>query len=524
MEISVTAVLAGVRLQEKTAVENPNKEALQSDSPTAIRPESDLNVWSCVAAAVLAAFYCAASIYIASRHLFWFDELLTVHVAWLPDWMAIWKALAHAADGMSPTYDTVVRISAKLFGHNEVAARLPSALAMAAGLLLTFDCARRLTDGLHGLIALSVVTCSSVLYDGFGYLARSYAIYFMFSAISLWVWVHTRDDKRSSAILFGVVLFLGVLMHYYAVLLLVPYAVWEVSHWKPWQPPSPKLIAGILGVVVAAAILSPVALSFSRRFSAGYWAPPSFLQLRATFSEFFPDGLFLLGIAILWIILAGTKDGNVVLQPMQPGESIGWLFLCIPLAGFILAKLKTNAFIPRYFVGTLPGIAVALSCLLWRRFRHACRISLGIFLLLVTWGVAKQMNTVQHPESVNPFGEPFKMESVLSVEDPVRNEGKRFVVFSTGGLYIFAQYYSKHPEQCILLLPPRIGRGWSTTGLAVNLAPYYPMQFWKLDDLKQHARETALIWPAQGTLDAMEQAGFKVERRFFGPIEVTYLQ
>ena len=212
-------------------------------------------------AALLAVFYFATSIYIAAHRLFWFDEFFTVRIAQLPSWTTIWTALSHAVDSLPPFYYMLVRVFGQLFGGSEVVARLPSALAMVAGLLLTFDCARRLTDGLHGLIALSVLTCSFLPY--YGYEARSYAIYFMFAALGLWVWTKSPSDKRSPVIFFGVALCLGVTMHYYAVMCLAPYALWEFLRWKPWQRPSAKLIAGLVGVAVPAALLSPLILSFS---------------------------------------------------------------------------------------------------------------------------------------------------------------------------------------------------------------------------------------------------------------------
>ncbi len=201
--------------------------------------------WTLLAAALLAAFYLATSIYISSHRLFWFDEFFTVRIAQLPTWMTIWTALSHAADSLPPFYYMLVRAFGSLFGRSEVVARLPSALAMVAGLLLTFDCARRLTDGLHGLIALSVLTCSFLPY--YGYEARSYAIYFMFAALGLWVWTKASSARMSTAIFFGAALFLGVTMHYYAVMCLAPYALWEVLRWKPGQRPSAKLIAGVRG-------------------------------------------------------------------------------------------------------------------------------------------------------------------------------------------------------------------------------------------------------------------------------------
>jgi hypothetical protein len=42
---------------------------------------------------LLPAFYFAASVYIASQRLFWFDEILTVMISRLPGWTTIWKAL-----------------------------------------------------------------------------------------------------------------------------------------------------------------------------------------------------------------------------------------------------------------------------------------------------------------------------------------------------------------------------------------------------------------------------------------------
>ena len=499
-------------------------EALAVTGRARIKPNAKtLDICSFIGAAALAAFYLATSIHIASHRLLYFDELYTVHIARQRDWVTIWSALRHAADSLPPVYYMVVRLFDNLFGRNDVSVRLPSGLAFIAGLLITFDCARRFTDGLHGLIALSVLTCSFLPY--YGYEARSYAIYFMLAALSLWIWTCTPTDRKLWAILFGAVLCLGVTFHYYAVLLLVPYGLWELYRWKPWQMPSPKLIAGTIGVVAPAFVLLRVILPYARQFSPGFWAHPTFSELIATFSSFFPDGLFLLALIVIWAVSLGTKDGKrLYLQPKQSAESVGWLFLCIPLAGFVLAEWKTNAFFPRYFIGALPGIAVAFSCCLWRHFRHAYRVSLGVFLILATMGVARQVTTAQHPESVDPNGDQTRARTVLRLEDTVRNDGKQFIVFPGGTLYLEAEYYSKHRKEYALLMGTNEVPGFSKTGLMLNLAPYYPLQFWKLDDLKQHARETALISPAPETLDALGQAGFKVVVRFSEPLKVVYLQ
>ena len=496
-------------------------------SPQTMSMRRRRGAFSFVVAGILAAFYFATSIYIASNRVFWFDELFTVHIARLPTIGAIWTALGHGADSLPPTYYMVVRLFGDLFGNSEVAARLPSALALAVGLLLIFDCARRMTDGLHGLIALAVATCSFLPY--YGYEARSYALYFMLSALALWIWLCTRDDKRISAIFFGVVLCLGVATHYYFVLCLVPYAIWEVLRGKRGQLASPKLVAGLVGVVVPAALLSPIILSFSHKFSTGFWNRPSFAELRAIFSQLFPDGLFLLVLIVIWIVLSDSDNKNVALQPMYPGEAIGWLFLCIPLVGFLLAEWKTNAFFSRYFIGVLPGVALAFAYLIWRHFRQVSLVSMGIFLLLSGWGVATQLTVVRHPESIEATG----IRPYLELESSLGVEGKRYFVFSNPLLFLEAQYYSNHPEQCILLLPsdftPEVDPRRTTPDpylhqrLELNLSQYSPLQFWRFDDLTKHAGEVALIEAPSEILSEAKKAGFAVEMRFSKPLTVAYL-
>src|SRR5579863_2460341 len=141
----------------------------EAESATVARTASEQN-WTFVAAGVLAAVYLVISVLIARHRLFWYDEVLTVIYSGQPTMAALWHALARGVDGMPPEYDLIVRQFAHLPLPLEVAARLPSALAMAAGLMVTFDCTRRLTDGLHGLLAVAFLTCSTLPY--YGYEAR----------------------------------------------------------------------------------------------------------------------------------------------------------------------------------------------------------------------------------------------------------------------------------------------------------------------------------------------------------------
>lgn len=239
----------------------------------------------------------------------------------------------------------------------------------------------------------------------------------MLSALAFWIWNCTNYNSRSAAFCFGAVLCLAVTMHYYPTLCLVPYVLWKAMRWKPWQRPSPKLIAGVIGVVAPAAMLLPLVLSFAREVSASAREDPSlaghaspFWTLLSTFSEWFPNGLFLLALLMLMIVLLRSEDKSVDVLPISATESLGWLFLTMPLAGYVLAQAKTHAFVPRYFIGALPGVAVAFACWMWRNFCNARRLSTAVFLLLAAWGIGQQVMTMRDPE---PLGKALQKAHAL---------------------------------------------------------------------------------------------------------------
>ncbi len=507
----------------------PVKEASRKiTSPEDIAIRTGTAAWTIVVAALLSLFYFGTSIYIAAHRVFWFDELFTLHIARLSSVTSIWHALGNGVDALPPTYYMLVRAFDSLFGAGDVAARLPSALALAVGLLIVFDCARRLTNGLHGLVALCVATCSFLPY--YGYEARSYAIYFMLAALSLWVWTNDRLGARTQAIAFGAVFFAGVCFHYYFVMCLAPYVAWELLRWKPGQRPPAKLLAGMAGCILPVLLMSPLILSFSRKFSGGYWNRPSFLELRAIYSQLFPDGLFLLALIMVWIALVSagsTEPKTNVVTPMLSTEAIGWLFLGIPLAAFVLAEWKTNAFYSRYFIGVLPGVAVAFAISLWRHGRRVTQVSMGVFVLLAAWGVGQQLTVARHPEKVEATG----IRAFLQVESALHLEAKRYLVFSSPLLFLEAQQYASHPEQVVLLLPSDFSRQpkpgpdpYLHQRLELNLAQYYPLNVWTIDDLQRHQSEAAVIEPDEQANRDMQRGGMQPQVRFSRPLKIDYLQ
>jgi hypothetical protein len=471
-----------------------------------------------VAALLLAVLFLAADMYIASKRLFWHDEIATVLVARLPSLSVMWRALVGGADLLPVPYYAIVRVSEWLFGPGEFAARFPSAIALAAGMLFTFDCARRLTNGLHGLIAQAILTCSFLPF--YGYEARPYGLYFMFAALSLWLWLSTAEESRPAACAFGAVVLLGTAVHYYFIICLVPYAVYEVVRWRM---PSPKMIAGVVGAGFALLLLAPQILVGRRAGSGGFWwAPPSLARLQFIIPEFFPTGLFLLAMIMVWISLTAGRQSATV-PGMSEGERLSWFFLLIPVAGLALAYLVTHSFHNRYFMGMLPGIAVGLSALLDRQLGGSWRASGMVMVFFLASGLVHLASKVRHPELVEPaaktVGEQELTRQMLAWEDAIFQDGKKYsAIHSIEVLWLEAWYYSKHRERYVVLLDdPRRGT-WALS------AYYSPLKFWTIDDLKAHARETAMVVPGADFLQTLKDAGLRGSVRSSAPLEIIYLE
>jgi 4-amino-4-deoxy-L-arabinose transferase-like glycosyltransferase len=253
----------------------------------------------------LAGFYVVSSLYISAHRQLWFDEILTALVSRLPNLRVMWKALSEIEDQTPPVYFLITRTFDQMFHHDDIGLRVPSAIALGAGLLVTFDTARRLTDGLYGLIAMSVLATPFVTY--YGYEARAYAIYLMFAAIALWLWVFTKAESKTAAATFGAVFLIGVAIHYYFVLCLLPFGIMALAQRRIFHP---KVMAATAGVMVSLAVLYPQ-IAKSRAFAKSIspvWAP-SIVRLLAAYQGLLPNvTLLLVFIAIGLVVFSKPRN------------------------------------------------------------------------------------------------------------------------------------------------------------------------------------------------------------------------
>jgi|SRR5271157_38109 len=467
--------------------------------------------WYWSLAFLFAGFYVVSSLYISSRRLLWFDEIFTALTSRLPDVRTMWKSLTESSDQNPPLYFLTTRIFDQLFRHADIGIRIPSALGLGAGMLVTFDIARRLTNGFYGLIAMAFLSTSFVTYYGFE--ARPYALYFMLAAMALWLWVVTKDESKTGAAAFGALFLIGVAVHYYFVLCLVPFGIWALAGRRIFHP---KLIAATVGVMCSLAVLYPqIAASRALVRSPGtiLWAPPSTTSLQEAYLEFYSMAVIPLVMIAVGAVVFASRERLV--PAMSSGERLSWLFLTVPLAAYLLAHLATHFFHIRYVIGAVPGIAVALTCLFWRHCRGLGPLSLALLVVLGGYGVSQELRTLRRIDYIPAFGNhQARTRQMLALEDTLRSEGKRRFAVTSNLQFLEAWYYSKHPEQY----------GYVSSRPAWSIKKYVAIDILSVDDIVANARQTAVIDPGPALAEALERAGLHLRVRFAEPQYVVYLE
>lgn len=485
--------------------------------------------WAVIIAGLFSAFFLTTALYISAHRMLWYDEILTDLVSRQPWPRGVFHLLKMGVDQQPLPYYFFVKLSKQAFGANAFGLRVPSAVTLFVGLLITFDCARRLTNGWYGLLALAFLSCTCLPY--YGVEARPYALVFMWTIAALWLWLHTPVRSGIAALLFGVSIFGTVTSHYYGVFCLVPFGLSALLKIRAEALP-PKLVAGTAGAIAGLATMFPMIHALHgglHGLKESFWAPATPGALEEAFTGLFPHFSILLSLILVWVVICTVYRASPIAVPMDEAERLAWLFLAMPFAGFAAARLVTNALYHRYFIGMLPGVAVAFACLMWRHSRSRTIIWTGILCLLATFGLALYTAHIRNPDWDDPTapGESARLRELLAMEKAPPSNSKRFLMLPLDSmLAVEILYHSGHPDRYRLLNDP------------TSLIPIYcrmnqmigqflpaPMQLWNLTDVKAHAHEIAMIEPPQRTIFALQKMGLTFQFQHVHALQrVMYLE
>jgi len=242
---------------------------------------------------------------LASRKLFWYDELLTLHFSTLQPFSRFWTALQAGADGMPVGYYLIVRLANTLSGNPQVVLRLPSVMGYILALLGVYWFVRKRLSGIASLTAVILIILSP--FRTYALEARSYALLVGFLAISAVLWQRI-DDKPHLKGLLALLLALSVCCHYYGVLAISCFAIAELTwtllsrqiRWKVWAAFLIGTFPFFLGL--------PILLRFRNVFGENFWSKPGWSMAVTTYNAYLGlDVEIALVLILFFAVLAAER-------------------------------------------------------------------------------------------------------------------------------------------------------------------------------------------------------------------------
>jgi 4-amino-4-deoxy-L-arabinose transferase-like glycosyltransferase len=238
--------------------------------------------------------------------------------------------LVPQTESTPPLYYCLAWVWARIFGYGETALRSLSAIAGVLTVPVAYAAARKLISVRAGLIAAALTACSPLLV-WYSQEARAYALLVLLTAASLlaFAYVLERPTGRSTAA-WVICSALALATHYYAVVTIVPEALWLLAvHRRNRAVQVSFALVALCGLA-----LIPLAIS-QHGTGKGNWISSAPLGRRT--AEIFPQ------------FAAGFE--SIAYSVLEP------LALALALFGLVLLALRSD---PEERIGGLIAAALAV--------------------------------------------------------------------------------------------------------------------------------------------------------------------
>jgi hypothetical protein len=323
----------------------------------------------------------------AAYRPFWYDELITWHIARLPDWGKILATLRDGADQEPPLLHLVVRTSHSLFGPGLLATRLPALIGFWVLMLGIFLFLKRRVPLPYALIGM---TFPMLTYAWpYAFEARAYGAVLGCEAAALVAWQNVADGRwrRLSLAVLAISMALGMASHPVFVLIAVPLALGEGV--RTYERKRFDLPVWLAFAAAGLALLSyPGSISTARDWEL------KGLQTGLTGLPDFYDNVFRSAIAPLLfaglavILLVRREPGKMAPGPLLPRhEAAALLGSVVAPAAFFAAGMVTHGFIffTRYGLLCVIGVACGSAFVMYRATAGSYRAGMVILCVMVAW-------------------------------------------------------------------------------------------------------------------------------------------
>lgn len=324
------------------------------------------------------------------------DELYTLNIARLASLSEVWSALLTGAEQLPPFFYVLTRASIALFGENAFALRLPAMVGVWIMCLCLFHFVTIRSTALYGLVAMLFPLTTGAYY--YAYEARPYGLVLGFSGLALICWqtLAENNHRLTMLVLFALSLAAAISCHYYAVLILIPFACGEIVRAIKMRRPDVSIWTAMIISLAPLLIFLPLIKS-AKSYSTAFWAQPvwgdaPYFYYFMLISAALPITAFLILVALYVTLskkeyLVADDEPESSLTVHETAALIG--FLAIPFVSVAMAVFVTHAFTYRYALPATLGLGIMLPMAFKWLLRGHNLLTL-LLVLLLTLGFARR--------------------------------------------------------------------------------------------------------------------------------------
>ncbi len=317
----------------------------------------------------------------SAMKLFWYDELITLRISGMHSLGDIFRFYESGKDTTSFLPAMLVYFFKRLPGRPELTTRIPFTLSyLVTCLCMWVFMRRRYAPGYAVAAVLLFAQGWTVL---FASEIRAYSFILMGAAIAVACWQAANEEGplrnlATAGVFAG--LAIAILFHFFAIFLVVPFALAEWSYRRTTGRTRIGMWLAILLHPLAVSIMLPNMLAARSLYGGSFWSKPSIVLLTdcyvvflQPFGRVFPE-LTLLFVVLFW--LTRRRGGSAIRDLVQSGgfSVPEWVLLMgmafVPVFAFIGSKFLgayRTQYVLYFQIGMMLLVIGALGEILRRR-------------------------------------------------------------------------------------------------------------------------------------------------------------
>ncbi|HWR37818.1 MAG TPA: glycosyltransferase family 39 protein [Clostridia bacterium] len=385
----------------------------------------------------ISVIYFAITFIVSGFRLFWFDELITYYIAKVNNVRGIWDALSRGADPNPPLMHILVMWSMRLFGNNQIAARLPAILAEWLGVICLFLFLRKRVPVVYAAAGVFFFIATRAF--DYAYESRSYALTLGFAMLSLVLWRSAVEGRHRiiASVGLAITLAAGISSNYFAVLAFFPIAVGELVRNFETRKIELRVWLALAAGGLPMLFYIPLINHAVAQFGPYAWNKPNpdflFDSYDSMIDLVFYPALALFEAGLVIYIYQRTSEGRVT-PPVLPRHELAAVMtqMAYPLIGYAIAVARAGMISPRFVLPMCYGFAIAVAVTGYRLFSRTSVGAMALLFVCFSWALAR------NAQSASELLE--QREAFYNVQNSLPAEGT--IVVSDSLLALPLYYYS----------------------------------------------------------------------------------